>query len=112
MKATQPASPYACRPNAAVPLGTWNFGVFWTLEFGVWSFGCLLLFVCLCSPSTALASPKQKVSAAVDYNRDIRPIFSDNCYACHGPDQNKRKAGLRLAQKDGELRELKSRTYA
>ncbi|MBI3417385.1 MAG: PSD1 domain-containing protein [Verrucomicrobia bacterium] len=33
---------------------------------------------------------------AIEFNRDIRPIFSDNCYACHGPDKNKRKAGLRF----------------
>ncbi len=32
----------------------------------------------------------------VQFNRDIRPIFSDTCYACHGPDENKIKGGLRL----------------
>jgi hypothetical protein len=32
----------------------------------------------------------------VSYNRDIRPILSDKCYQCHGPDPNNRKAGLRL----------------
>ena len=32
----------------------------------------------------------------VQFNRDIRPIFSDTCFACHGPDVNKIKGGLRL----------------
>ena len=32
----------------------------------------------------------------VDYNFHVRPILSDNCFSCHGPDANKRKAGLRL----------------
>lgn len=32
----------------------------------------------------------------VDFNRDIRPILSENCYFCHGPDAAERKAGMRL----------------
>jgi hypothetical protein len=34
--------------------------------------------------------------AALEYNRDIRPILSENCFACHGPDSAARKAKLRL----------------
>ena len=35
-------------------------------------------------------------SGIVEFNRDIRPIFSDRCYTCHGPDQAQRKSRLRL----------------
>ncbi len=45
--------------------------------------------------------------AKVDYNRDVRPILSNHCYACHGPDSAKRKAGLRLDQKDGAFKPLR-----
>ena len=42
----------------------------------------------------------------VSYNRDIRPVLSDKCFACHGPDANKRKAGLRLDLPAGAYAEL------
>src|SRR6516164_9645731 len=36
----------------------------------------------------------------IDFNRDIRPILSDKCFACHGPDTSKLKAKLRLDVRD------------
>ena len=36
----------------------------------------------------------------VTYNRDIRPILSDNCFYCHGPDKNHRKGKFRLDEPD------------
>ena len=37
----------------------------------------------------------------IDFNYHIRPILSDRCFKCHGPDANKRKAGLRLDTPEG-----------
>lgn len=41
------------------------------------------------------------LSAEVSFNRDVRPILSDRCFACHGPDMKERKAKLRLDRSDG-----------
>jgi hypothetical protein len=42
--------------------------------------------------------------AKIEYNRDVRPILAENCFACHGPDSAARKAGLRLDRREDALR--------
>ncbi|MEZ5351111.1 MAG: DUF1553 domain-containing protein [Bryobacteraceae bacterium] len=51
-------------------------------------------------------------SAAVDFNREIRPILSDKCYTCHGPDNGNRKADLRFDREDSAKAVLPSKNRA
>ena len=48
--------------------------------------------------AVGLANPG---AVRIDFNRDIRPVLSGNCFKCHGPDAAKRKAGLRLDAREG-----------
>jgi len=47
------------------------------------------------------AAPGEAPGKPVDFDREVRPILADNCFACHGPDDKKRMANLRLDTKDG-----------
>jgi hypothetical protein len=47
------------------------------------------------------AEAQRPAERSIDFNREIRPIISDNCFTCHGPDEKQRMARLRLDTRDG-----------
>ncbi|HVY73393.1 MAG TPA: PSD1 and planctomycete cytochrome C domain-containing protein [Puia sp.] len=53
-----------------------------------------LILTCSCRHQSGGAD--NQTSDRISYDFNVRPILSDKCFACHGPDANKRKAGLRL----------------
>ena len=68
---------------------------------------CLLFIASMCSGGLVRAA-----EPPVDFNREIRPLLAKKCFACHGPDDSYREAGLRLDQRDGAVKELESGTTA
>src|SRR4029077_10664488 len=60
----------------------------------------------------ATCGAAERKPAQVDFNRDIRPLLSDRCFKCHGPDQGSRKARLRLDRPEDAYAERKSKGHA
>src|SRR5262245_25213380 len=62
----------------------------------------LVVSICLACLYVFLpAASADDSKSLVDFDREVRPILSDNCFACHGPDENQRKAKLHFDTKEG-----------
>lgn len=53
-----------------------------------------------------------KLPEKIEFNLDVKPILSDKCYSCHGPDEHTRKADLRFDTEDGLYRKSSNGNYA
>jgi hypothetical protein len=60
----------------------------------------------MAAAGAALAVQAARPPDKVDFNYSIKPLFSDRCYACHGPDEKARKAKLRLDTQEGAFKAL------
>jgi hypothetical protein len=56
------------------------------------------------TPCQLLTFSLARADGGPQYNRDVRPILAENCFACHGPDSAARKAGLRLDRRDDAVK--------
>ena len=70
--------------------------LYWTLPFLGWVVFVTLLIACKEDTNNKTNNFPKEIS----YNLHVRPILSENCFTCHGPDANKREAGLRLDKED------------
>jgi hypothetical protein len=72
------------------------------------AFSCLLLLAgCGVEKPEEVALAMKELPEELDFNYDVKPILSDKCFACHGPDAKKQKGGLRLDIEEGAYKALK-----
>ncbi len=78
------------------------------LNFKIYIGLLLLVGLVSCGPDlpNGIAEQYEALPKKLDFNIHVKPILSDKCYACHGPDKAKQRAGLRLDDPDTAYNEL------
>ena len=69
--------------------------------------GFIILLACQVEKPAEVVEAEQHLPEVVDFNIHVKPILSDRCFACHGPDKNNQEADLRLDTKEGLFAALK-----
>src|SRR5947208_3275776 len=57
--------------------------------------------IAIAAATTMAARAQEKAPPPLSFNRDIRPILSNNCFACHGPDEKQRKTKFHFDTREG-----------
>jgi hypothetical protein len=70
---------------------------------GFWRIQLLLLVAFSLASLVTIGQAQEAGKPAPNYNRQIRPLLSDRCYRCHGPDAAERKGGFRLDQRESAI---------
>jgi mono/diheme cytochrome c family protein len=78
----------------------------WVKAGASWPEGVTITVAAVPAPPPVMAVKRD--ASHLSFNRDVRPILSDNCFACHGPDRSQRQRGLRLDREDGAKAPLPS----
>jgi mono/diheme cytochrome c family protein len=94
------SSSKSCPMKSSVAAGASLFRNIGHVARAAYVWACLNAFVSAAEPSSSVAT--------VDYGRHIRPILSNNCFKCHGPDEKERRSGLRLDLREAALKPAES----